>query len=426
MEINSFQSTSYLPATQEPAVAQNSGQGFSYAMGQASAAGSGQTPAVAQSLMYRSMTTGVPTFELDKYGGYDAVKAMFDANGGTYSLDAIPAQQRQQLAQVVANSGVGNMQLLLNEHVAIAPAALDAMAQNGIDQNTINSLQEKTKDGQQPSTSNFLNTAAKEADAHSISTITPAVAQSLMYRSMTTGLPTAEFDQYGGYGAVKAMFDANGGSYSLDAIPSYQRQQLAQVVANTGVGNMQFLINENVALAPAALDAMAQNGIDQNTINSLQEKTKDGQQPSTSNFLNTAAKEADAHSISTITPAVAQSLMYRSMTTGLPTAEFDQYGGYGAVKAMFDANGGSYSLDAIPADQRKAMAMLVASSGVGNMSAPITEKIGVSSAALQAMASNGIDKATIDQITQKTSGFAQAPFVDSNSYINIFMKAIGS
>ena len=297
MEINSFQSTSYLPATQEPAVAQNSGQGFSYAMGQASAAGSGLTPAVAQSLMYRSMTTGVPTFELDKYGGYDAVKAMFDANGGTYSLDAIPAQQRQQLAQVVANSGVGNMQLLLNEHVAIAPAALDAMAQNGIDQNTINSLQEKTKDGQQPSTSNFLNTAAKEADAHSISTITPAVAQSLMYRSMTTGVPTAEFDQYGGYGAVKAMFDANGGSYSLDAIP---------------------------------------------------------------------------------------------------------------------------------ADQRKAMAMLVASSGVGNMSAPITEKIGVSSAALQAMASNGIDKATIDQITQKTSGFAQAPFVDSNSYINIFMKAIGS
>jgi len=297
MEINSFQSTSYLPATQEPAVAQNSGQGFSYAMGQASAAGSGLTPAVAQSLMYRSMTTGVPTFELDKYGGYDAVKAMFDANGGTYSLDAIPAQQRQQLAQVVANSGVGNMQLLLNEHVAIAPAALDAMAQNGIDQNTINSVQEKTKDGQQPSTSNFLNTAAKEADAHSISTITPAVAQSLMYRPMTTGVPTAEFNQYGGYGAVKAMFDANGGSYSLDAIP---------------------------------------------------------------------------------------------------------------------------------ADQRKAMAMLVASTGVGNMSAPITEKIGVSSAALQAMASNGIDKATIDQITQKTSGFAQAPFVDSNSYLNIFMKAIGS
>jgi hypothetical protein len=31
---------------------------------------------------------------------------------------------------------------------------------------------------------------------------------------MTTGVPTAEFDQYGGYNAVKAMFDANEGSYS--------------------------------------------------------------------------------------------------------------------------------------------------------------------------------------------------------------------
>jgi hypothetical protein len=112
------------------------------------------------------------------------------------------------------------------------------------------------------------------------------------------------------------------------------------------------------------------------------------------------------------------------MTTGVPNAEFDQYGGYSAVKAMFDANGGTYSLEAIPAQQRKALALQVASTGVGNMSAPISEKIGVSTAVLQAMASNGIDKDTIEQITQKTSGFEQAPFVDSNSYINIFMKAL--
>jgi hypothetical protein len=376
--------------------------------------------------MYRSMTTGVPNGELDQYGGYSAVKAMFDANGGTYSLDAIPAQQRQQLAQVVAHTGVGNMQLLVNERVALAPSALDAMAQNGIDQNTINSVQQKTKDGQQPSPQNFFNTSAKEFDAKEISTITPAVAQSLMYRSMTTGVPNAEFDQYGGYSAVKAMFDANGGTYSLDAIPAQQRQQLAQVVANTGVGNMQLLVNERVALAPAALDAMAQNGIDQNTINSLQQKTKDGQQASPQNFLNTAAQEVGAQATSTITSAVAQSLMYRSMTTGVPNAEFDQYGGYSAVKAMFDDNGGTYSLEVIPADQRKALAMQVASTGVGNMSAPITEKIGMSTEVLQAMASNGIDKATIENIKQKTIGFEQAPFVDSNSYISIFMKATGS
>ena len=232
--------------------------------------------------------------------------------------------------------------------------------------------------------------------------LTPAVAQSLMYRSMTTGVPNAELDQYGGYGAVKAMFDANGGSYSLDAIPAQQRQQLAQEVANTGVGNMQLLVNERVALAPGAPDAMPQS------------------------FSSTAAIEVSAQAVSTITPSVAQSLMHRSMTTGVPNAEFDKYGGYSAVKAVFDANGGSYSLDAIPADQRKALAMQVASTGVGNMSAPIAEKIGVSSATLQAMAGNGIDKATIEQIKQKTIGFEQAPFVDSNSYISIFMKATDS
>ena len=402
MDINSVPGASYLPSAQEPTVPQNHSSRFSLAMGQASAAGGGLTLAVAQSLMYRSMTTGVPNAELDKYGGYSAVKAMFDANGGSYSLDSIPAQQRQQLAQVVANTGVGNMQLLVNESVALAPVAIAAMAQNGIDQNTINSVQQKTKDGQQPSPQNFSNTAGKEVSAQAISIITPSVAQSLMYRSMTTGVPNAEFDKYGGYKAVKAMFDANGGSYSLDAIPAQQRQQLAQVVANTGVGDTQLLVNEGVALAPAALAAKAQS------------------------FSNTAAIEVGAQAISTITPSVAQSLMYRSMTTGVPNAEFDKYGGYKAVKAMFDANGGSYSLDAIPAQQRQALAMQVASTGVGNMSAPVAEKIGVSSAVLQAMSSNGVDKATLEQIKQKTSGFEQAPFVDSNSYINIFMKAIGS
>jgi len=256
--------------------------------------------------------------------------------------------------------------------------------------------------------------------------LTPAVAQSLMYRSMTTGVPNSELDQYGGYGAVKAMFDANGGTYSLEAIPAQQRQQLAQVVANTGIGNMQLLVNERVALAPVALDAMAQNGIDQNTINLVQQKTKDGQQPSPQSFSNTAAIEDGAQAVRIITPSVAQSLIYRSMTTGVTNAEFDQYGGYSAVKEMFDANGGTYSLSAIPADQRKALAMQVASTGVGNMSAPVAEKIGVSSVVLQAMAGNGMDKATIEQIKKKTIDFEQAPFVDSNSYISIFMKALGS
>jgi hypothetical protein len=41
------------------------------------------TPELARSLMQRAMTTGLPNSESDKYGGYQAVKAMYDSYGGT-------------------------------------------------------------------------------------------------------------------------------------------------------------------------------------------------------------------------------------------------------------------------------------------------------------------------------------------------------
>jgi len=41
------------------------------------------TPDIARSLMDRTTTVGVSNAELDKYGGYDAVKAMFNANEGS-------------------------------------------------------------------------------------------------------------------------------------------------------------------------------------------------------------------------------------------------------------------------------------------------------------------------------------------------------
>jgi hypothetical protein len=116
MDINSVQGTSYLPS-QAPTVSQNYSSGFSYAMGQVSAAGGGLTPAVAQSLMYRSMTTGVPNAEFDQYGGYSAVKAIFTANGGSYSLNAIPADQRKALAMQVASTGMGNMSAPITENI---------------------------------------------------------------------------------------------------------------------------------------------------------------------------------------------------------------------------------------------------------------------------------------------------------------------
>ena len=48
------------------------------------------TPAIAKSLMQASMSGGVNTSEFNRYGGYDKVKAAYDAGGGSY---APPGQQ---------------------------------------------------------------------------------------------------------------------------------------------------------------------------------------------------------------------------------------------------------------------------------------------------------------------------------------------
>jgi hypothetical protein len=49
------------------------------------AGGTALTPALARSLMERAMTTGLPKTESDRYGGYDAIKAMYTANGGDFT-----------------------------------------------------------------------------------------------------------------------------------------------------------------------------------------------------------------------------------------------------------------------------------------------------------------------------------------------------
>jgi hypothetical protein len=43
------------------------------------------TPEIAADLMGRSMTEGVSNLEFDRYGGYDAVKDVYDASGGSYA-----------------------------------------------------------------------------------------------------------------------------------------------------------------------------------------------------------------------------------------------------------------------------------------------------------------------------------------------------
>ena len=95
------------------------------------------TPAIATSLMQRSMTTGVPTSEFNKYGGYDAVKAVYDQANGTYSLSDIPKDLLSQYANTVANTGVGNLSVLKETGLSLTPQAIANMVKNGIDPSII-------------------------------------------------------------------------------------------------------------------------------------------------------------------------------------------------------------------------------------------------------------------------------------------------
>jgi hypothetical protein len=98
-----------------------------------------------------------------------------------------------------------------------------------------------------------------------MATLTPEIAQDLIWRSMVTGVPTTEFEKYGGYEAVDAMYKAGGGEYSHDAIPVDLRNQLGQQVAQTGAGNLSILEKTGNALSAAAIENMAKAG----TISSL-------------------------------------------------------------------------------------------------------------------------------------------------------------
>lgn len=96
--------------------------------------------------------------------------------------------------------------------------------------------------------------------------LTPEIARSLMQRSMTTGVPTSEFDKYGGYQAVSDLYRQQGGSFSLADIPKTDLQKYAEQVADTGVGNLLALKETGTPLGLEGLIGMSQNEIGRETI----------------------------------------------------------------------------------------------------------------------------------------------------------------
>lgn len=85
-----------------------------------------------------------------------------------------------------------------------------------------------------------------------MATLTPEIAANLMQRSMTTGVPTSEFDKYGGYDAVMDLYNANNGSYSLQDVDPGFLEEASKTIMDQGYGNLATLREANV---PLTLDA---------------------------------------------------------------------------------------------------------------------------------------------------------------------------
>jgi hypothetical protein len=113
----------------------------------------------------------------------------------------------------------------------------------------------------------YLNPTFESNAYQSSGPLTSDVATSLMQRSMTTGVPIYEFDRYGGYDTVQALYNAGNGSYTMSDINPYSLQNYANQVSRTGIGNLSTLAATNTPLARSGIASMLNRGYDKDTFN---------------------------------------------------------------------------------------------------------------------------------------------------------------
>jgi hypothetical protein len=91
--------------------------------------------------------------------------------------------------------------------------------------------------------------------------LTPAIAENLMQRSMTgNGVDASEFNKYGGYDAVKFIYDKSGGDYSGQN-KGYPGQNANKTIANAGgITQGPNAANFLAGSGPSASDFMAAGG----------------------------------------------------------------------------------------------------------------------------------------------------------------------
>ena len=90
--------------------------------------------------------------------------------------------------------------------------------------------------------------------------LTPNIAQDLMRRSMTTGLPKSESDKYGGYAAIKAVYEKSGGDFSGEG-KAYPGQEANTTIADSGgISQGPNAANFLAGSGPNAANFMAAGG----------------------------------------------------------------------------------------------------------------------------------------------------------------------
>lgn len=119
---------------------------------------------------------------------------------------------------------------------ATASDALNFMRSSGVNREDFQAYGGKNNYGPQMQTpfsyqqpESQMNWQTGQLSSAGGNTLTPELARTLMQRSMTTGTPTSEFNKYGGYAAVRALYDKSGGDYSGNSAPYPQQQQQQQV-----------------------------------------------------------------------------------------------------------------------------------------------------------------------------------------------------
>lgn len=181
------------------------------------------TPQAAQELIWRSMTTGVPTSEFDKYGGYDAVSKAYTDAGGKYDRSTIPASNLASYTQQVANTGSGNLGLLKDSNTELTPQAVESMRAAGIDPTPyINQY------GVQKSYNDIFNIG----DVGTIGGV--AAAGALPWSNVVGPLsPSQQYDQnlYNQTGMLKSGFE---NIYGDDKVSRSEADAIDQLVKQTG------------------------------------------------------------------------------------------------------------------------------------------------------------------------------------------------